>query len=77
MVENFFGRLKVVWSLFSGRSSIHVQHLNERFLLAVHLTNLHINNMPLRSRSREVDAVEDEALPDDDFDVAFEGNVDE
>lgn len=65
LVENFFGRLKVVWSLFAGNSNIHVQHLNDRFLLAVHLTNFHIRHMPLRNKSKEFDVVENEMLPDE------------
>jgi hypothetical protein len=64
LVENFFGRLKVVWSVFLGNSNIHIQHLNERFQLAVYLTNYHIQLNPLRKRTHEIEAALDENMAD-------------
>jgi len=64
VVENFFGRLKVVWTIFGGKCNTHAQHLNERFQLAAHLTNFHIFDKPLRKKSQEIAAGGDDTVPD-------------
>jgi len=65
LVENFFGRLKVVWSVFAGNAAMHAQHLDERFHLAAHLTNFHLVEKPLRRKTFEVVVGEDESTPDE------------
>ena len=65
LVENFFGRLKVVWSIFAGYSGIHANHLDDRFHLAAYLTNFHLLEKPLRKKTREIAVAEDDSIPDE------------
>jgi len=77
LVENFFGRMKVVWTLFAGCGKIHVQNFSERFQLAAHLTNVHIFKKPLRKKSKEVAAADDDTIPDEYQQEAVEDSSEE
>ena len=55
LVENFFGRLKVIWSTFLRGYRGHLDHLDQRFEVAVHFTNIHIQYHPLRRDKKEIE----------------------
>ena len=57
LIENFFGRLKVLWTLFGSGYNGHFQYFSERFKVAVHLTNYHIKFFPLRKDKNELGIV--------------------
>ena len=59
LIENFFGRLKVVWGIWLNGYNGHFDHLDERFLCSVGLTNIHLKFKPLRKNTKEILVGED------------------
>jgi len=77
VVENFFGRMKVLWTIFLGHFKIHVQHMDDLFHLAVYLTDIHIHRNPVRKKSNEVEAAENTEMPDEYDDHQDESHLSE